>query len=95
MQTAVLIFVIILTHTVFFESRIENYIIGVLKKHVVKADCMYKLLTRHKMSRGVSGDQTIRSGMEQVKSARQRDVLLGVGKVPLVKLLAHKTGWFS
>jgi len=45
------------------------------------------------MSRGVSGDQTLRSGMEQVKSARQRDVLLGVGKVPLVNLLAHKTGW--
>ena len=45
------------------------------------------------MSRGVSGDQTTRSGMEQVKSGRQRDVLLGVGKVPLVKLLAHKTGW--
>ena len=47
------------------------------------------------MSRGASGDQTIRSGMEQVKTRRQSDVLLGVGKVPLVKLLAHKTGWSS
>lgn len=45
------------------------------------------------MSRGVSGDQAIRSGMELVKPGRQRDVLLGMGKVPLVKLLAHKTGW--
>ena len=47
------------------------------------------------MSRGASGDQTIRSGMEQVKTRRQSDVLLGVGKVPLVKLLARKTGWSS
>lgn len=44
------------------------------------------------MSRGVNSNQTIRSSVEQVKSGRQRDVLLGVGKVPLVKLLAHKTG---
>lgn len=44
------------------------------------------------MSRGVSGDQA-RSGMELVKPGRQRDVLLGMGKAPLVKLLAHKTGW--
>lgn len=43
------------------------------------------------MSR-VNSNQTIRSGVEQVKSRSQRDVLLGVGKVPLVKLLAHKTG---
>ena len=47
------------------------------------------------MSRGMSGDQTIKSGMEQVMSGRQRDVLLGVGKVPLVKLLAHRTGWYT
>lgn len=44
------------------------------------------------MSQGVNSDQTIRSGVEQVKSGRQRDVLLGVGKVPLVKLLTRKTG---
>lgn len=43
------------------------------------------------MSRGVSGDQVIRSGTE-VKSGRKNDVLLGVGRVPLIKLLAHKTG---
>lgn len=44
------------------------------------------------MSRGMSGDQVIRS---EVKSARQKDVLLGVGRVPLIKLLAHKTGSFT
>ena len=44
------------------------------------------------MSRGMSGDQMSRSGAE-TKSGGQRDVLLGVGRVPLIKLLAQKTGW--
>lgn len=44
------------------------------------------------MSRGMCGDQMVRGGAE-TKSGGQRDVLLGVGRVPLIKLLAQKTGW--
>ena len=43
------------------------------------------------MSRGMSGGQVTRSGGE-ARTARERDVLLGVGTVPLVMLLTHKTG---
>lgn len=42
------------------------------------------LLTRHQMSRGMSGDH--------VKGAREGDLLLGVGRVPLIMLLMRKTG---
>ena len=44
------------------------------------------------MARGMSGDQVIRSRVE-ARSGREKDVLLGVGRVPLIKLLAYKTGW--
>lgn len=43
------------------------------------------------MSRGMSGAQVTRSGGE-ARAAGDRDVLLGVGRVPLVMLLTHKTG---
>lgn len=43
------------------------------------------------MSCGKSGDQVIRSSSEALP-ARNRDVLLGVGRVPLITLLTHKTG---
>lgn len=49
------------------------------------------LLTRHQMSRGMSGNQVTRSG-DYGKGGREGDVLLGVGRVPLIMLLTRKTG---
>ena len=49
------------------------------------------LLTRHQMSRGMSGNQATRSG-DYGKDVREGDVLLGVGRVPLIMLLTRKTG---
>ena len=43
------------------------------------------------MSRGMSGNQVTRSG-DYGKGDREGDVLLGVGRVPLIMLLTHKTG---
>ena len=43
------------------------------------------------MSRGMSGGQMIRSSGEAWGVA-EGDVLLGVGRVPLVTLLTHNTG---
>lgn len=49
------------------------------------------LLTRHQISRGMSGNQVTRSG-DYGKGGREGDVLLGVGRVPLIMLLTRKTG---
>lgn len=49
------------------------------------------LLTRHQMSRGMSGNQVTRLG-DYGKGGREGDVLLGVGRVPLIMLLTRKTG---
>ena len=49
------------------------------------------LLTRHQMSRGMSGNQVTRSG-DYGKGGREGDVLLGVGRVPLIMFLTRKTG---
>lgn len=43
------------------------------------------------MSRGMSGNQVTRSG-DYGKGGREGDVLLGVGRVPLIMLLTCKTG---
>ncbi|CAH3017538.1 unnamed protein product, partial [Porites evermanni] len=45
----------------------------------------------HQMSRGMSGNQVTRSG-DYGKGGREGDVLLGVGRVPLIMLLTRKTG---
>lgn len=43
------------------------------------------------MSRGMSGNQVTRSS-DYGKGGREGDVLLGVGRVPLIMLLTRKTG---
>lgn len=43
------------------------------------------------MSRGMSGNQVTRLG-DYGKGGREGDVLLGVGRVPLIMLLTRKTG---